>query len=142
MTLRHLLRRLLRDRRGAHAFEFVIISIIFFPVSFGILEVGMLLWTQNAMQNAATMAARCGAIGSADCPDVAAYAANSVGQWVVPDNIAKSDVTVTTGASCNGAPGKATIVIIAHRFWGSFTLPDPFSAPLITVSSCFPSAAS
>ena len=98
-------RGLRRDRRGAQALEFVIISALFFPVSFAILELGLLLWTQNAMQSAAAQAARCGAIGSADCADVADYAAKAVGEWVVPDQIVKSEVTVTAAGSCNGAPG-------------------------------------
>lgn len=140
MTIRRTLHRLLTDRRGAHAFEFVIIATVFFPLSFAMLELGFLLWTQNAMQSAATIAARCGAIGGSACPDIAVYAASAVGEWVVPDSITSSDVTVTSGGSCNGAPGLATIVVIAHQFWGTVTFPWPFSAPLITVTSCFPSA--
>lgn len=133
-------KRLAGDRRGAQAFEFVVIAAVFFPVSFAIVELGLLLWTQNAMQAAAAMAARCGAIGSADCTDVAQYAATAVGEWVVPDQIISSEVTVTSAASCNGAPGRATIVVIAHQFWSGITLPPPFNSPLITVSACFPSA--
>ncbi len=140
MKPRGLARRLRSDRRGAQAFEFVIISAIFFPITFAILELGFVLWTQNAMQSAATIAARCSAIGSADCPDVADFAAKAVGEWLVPDEIVKAEVTVTTAASCNGAPGKAAIVTISHQFWGALTLPAPFASPLISVSACYPSS--
>ena len=142
MKPRQVLSRLRRDRRGAQALEFAVIAAVFFPVSFAILELGLLLWTQNAMQSAAAMAARCGAIGSADCADVADYAAKAVGEWVVPDQIDKSEVTVNKAGSCNGAPGTATIVTIAHQFWSGITLPAPFNSPLITVTACFPSSAS
>ena len=139
--MRGMFRWLLRDRRGgAASLEFVFIAMVYAPLSFAILEVGMLLWTQNAMQSAATLASRSAAISSSDCPDVASYAATAVGEWLVPDTVYSADVTVQSGASCNGAPGKSSIVTITHQFWAGITLPWPFSAPTITVSSCFPSS--
>ena len=142
MRIVRLLRRLLGDRRGVHTLEVVCISAIYFPLTFAIVEVGFILWTQNAMQSAATLAARCGAIGGSDCPDVATYAASAVGEWLVPDSITSSEVTVQTAASCNAAVGKATIVTITHQFWSGVTLPWPFAQPQISVSACFPSASS
>ena len=57
MKLLHALRNLLRDRRGVHTLEVVCVSAIYFPLTFAIVEVGFILWTQNAMQSAATIAA-------------------------------------------------------------------------------------
>lgn len=138
MTWHGVLHHLAICRRATAALEFAIISAVFAPVSFAILEIGFILWTQNSMQSAATMAARCGAIGSTDCPDVAAYAAAAVGEWLVPDSVAAADVSVNMAGSCNAAPGVAVIVTITHQFWSGVSLPAPFSAPTISVSSCFP----
>lgn len=140
MTAGGLLRRLRRERRGAHALEVTLISAIFFPLSFAVLELGFIIWTQNSMQSAALMGARCAALASPDCPDVPAYVAAAVGEWLVPDSVPASDVTVTTATSCNGSPGTAVIVTVVHSFWGAVTLPWPFSAPSISVTSCYASA--
>ena len=142
MKIARLLRRLLGDRRGAQTLEMVFVSAIYFPLTFAIVEVGFILWTQNAMQSAATVAARCGAIGASECTDLATYAAAAVGEWLVPDSITAAEVTVSTAASCNAAVGKATIVTITHQFWSGVTLPWPFAQPSISVSACFPSASS
>lgn len=140
MTVGGLLRRLRQERRGAHALEFTLVSAVFFPLSFAVLELGFIIWTQNSMQSAALMGARCAALSSPDCPDVPAYVAAAVGEWLVPDSVPASDVTVTTAASCNGSPGTAVIVTVVHQFWGTITLPWPFAAPSISVSSCYASA--
>ena len=138
MTWRATRRYLGRCRRAVASLEFVAIAAIFAPMTFAIVEVGFILWTQNSMQSAATMAARCAAIGSTACPDVAAYASATVGEWLVPDTVAASDVSVQMAGSCNAAPGVAVIVTITHQFWSGVSLPAPFSAPVISVSSCFP----
>lgn len=142
MKIGRLLRRLLGDRRGVHTLEVVCVSAIYFPLTFAIVEVGFILWTQNAMQSAATIAARCGAIGSSDCTNLATYAASAVGEWLVPDSITAAEVTVLTAGSCNSAVGKATVVTITHQFWAGVTLPWPFAQPSISVSACFPSSSS
>ena len=142
MSLRRILRRLPGDRRASQSLEFMMVSALFFPISFAIVELGLALWTQNAMQMAVTKAARCVAIGSTDCPDVAAYTVSAVNAWLVPDTVSSSDVTVTTNTTCNSAPGKAVQVSMSHALWSSLTLPPPFGAPTLTVSACFPSSAS
>lgn len=138
--LRGVLRRLRGERRGAQALEFVLVSSFFFPISFAVVELGFILWTQNAMQSAASGAARCAAIGGADCTNVASYASTAVGEWLVPDSVTAEEVTVTTATSCNGATGTAVRVSITHQFWSGVTLPWPFSAPSITVNACYPTS--
>jgi|GEM_PF-5638920 len=141
MKRRGLIGWLLRDRRGGTAsLEFVFIAAVYAPLTFAILEIGFILWTQNSMQSAATLGAPCAAIGSADCPDVASYTSSAVGEWLVPDTVPSTDVSVTSSTACNGAPGTATVVTITHQFWSGITLPWPFNAPSISVSACFPSS--
>ncbi len=139
MTAGGLLRRLRRERRGVYALEFTFISVILFTLMFAVLELGFIIWTLNSMQSAALMGARCAALGSPDCPNVPAYVAAAVGEWLVPDSVSASDVTVTTAGSCNGSPGTAVIVTVVHQFWGTISLPWPFAAPSISVTSCYAS---
>ncbi|MFB9269233.1 TadE/TadG family type IV pilus assembly protein [Bradyrhizobium erythrophlei] len=57
-----------RDRRGASALEFGLIAPLFFAFLFGIIEVGMLLWTQAGMQHGVELAARCATVNATLCP--------------------------------------------------------------------------
>lgn len=47
-----------KNQRGAALVEFAIVSTVFFTAIFGILEFGRLLWTHNALQDAARRGAR------------------------------------------------------------------------------------
>ena len=47
-----------KNQRGAALVELAIVSAVFFTVIFGILEFGRLLWTHNALQDAARRGAR------------------------------------------------------------------------------------
>jgi Flp pilus assembly protein TadG len=47
-----------KNERGAALVELAIVSTVFFTVLFGILEFGRLLWTHNALQDAARRGAR------------------------------------------------------------------------------------
>ena len=53
------LARILRDERGATALEFALTAPAFFLFLFGIIEFGLVLWTQVGLQHGAEMAARC-----------------------------------------------------------------------------------
>lgn len=56
------------DRRGASALEFGLIAPLFFAFIFGIVEIGLLLWTQAGMQHGAALAARCATVNTTLCP--------------------------------------------------------------------------
>ncbi|WGR95589.1 pilus assembly protein [Bradyrhizobium sp. ISRA435] len=57
-----------RDRRGASALEFGLIAPLFFAFVFGIVEVGLLLWTQAGLQHGVEIAARCATVNTTLCP--------------------------------------------------------------------------
>lgn len=59
--------KLRRDESGASAVEFAITAPVFFAVVFGIIEGGLLLWTQLGLQHGAEMAARCAAVNKTMC---------------------------------------------------------------------------
>ena len=134
--MRHL-RDLLRARRGEAALDFAMVSIVFLPLCFGIIEVGIMMWVQNTLQTTATLTARCVATGNSACTDAKQYAVDQATSYLPSGMVSTSDVTVLTGASCNSSPGTAVIVTIAHTFWDASVLPPPFQSLSTSVSSCF-----
>jgi Flp pilus assembly protein TadG len=66
-----MLRRFLRDRAGATAVEFGLTAPVFFALLFGLIDGGLLLWTQLGLQHATEMAARCASINKNLCADAA-----------------------------------------------------------------------
>ncbi|WP_082747693.1 TadE/TadG family type IV pilus assembly protein [Bradyrhizobium macuxiense] len=56
------------DRRGTSALEFGLIAPLFFAFVFGIIEVGLLLWTQAGLQHGVEIAARCASVNTTLCP--------------------------------------------------------------------------
>jgi Flp pilus assembly protein TadG len=143
MTARQAWRRLHRERRGSTAVEFAIIAGVMLPMLFGIVDLGLLMWTHNALQSTAALTARCIAIGSSLCAaNPAQFAVTTAGQWIVPGIISTGQVTINTAAtSCNGSAGTSgpfVTVAIVSTYWGSNVLPPPFAATTVSVTSCFP----
>ncbi|MGQ0684365.1 TadE/TadG family type IV pilus assembly protein [Bradyrhizobium sp.] len=50
------------------ALEFALIAPVFFLFIFGIIELGLLYWTQLGLQHGAEMAARCATVNRTLCP--------------------------------------------------------------------------
>jgi Flp pilus assembly protein TadG len=143
MTVHQPPRRLRGDCHGSTAVEFAIIAAVMLPLMLGILDLGLLLWTKNALQSTAALTARCIALGSSLCAaNPQQFAVNTAVQWIVPGIITTSDVTiVTTAASCNGAAGSYgpfVTVAIVSSYWATNVLPPPFAATTVQVTSCFP----
>lgn len=60
--------RIWRDESGTSALEFALTAPAFFLFIFGIIEFGLMFWTQVGMQHGAEMAARCASINTNTCP--------------------------------------------------------------------------
>jgi Flp pilus assembly protein TadG len=121
--------RMLRDNRGATAVEFAITAPVFFVLLFGILDGGLLVWTQIGLQHGAEAAARCASINSTVCGTPATiqnYAAqNAFGLTIDPTSF-----SVTSPACGNQVSATHTFVFASGYFGApSFTL---------TAQSCFP----
>jgi hypothetical protein len=118
--------------------ELALVGGITMLTTFGILDLGMLLWAQNALQSTAALAARCAAIGSATlCPNVKTYAVNLANSWTIPGMISANDVTVTQVLTCNTANCKFQQVTISTAFWSNI-LPPPFHNQNLSASACYP----
>ncbi len=145
------LRWLRRDTKGSTTVEFAVVGTMLCLVTFAILEAGILFWLKSGMQAAASMAARCGAIGytyntaNFQCTNTATtqnYTVNSAQTWILQNIIVASDVTVNgrvSGSSCNAAgtpPGNYFSVSITHAVTN---LPPPLSSySTLTASACYP----
>src|SRR5258708_14597412 len=56
------LQRLYRDECGAGLVEFTLVLPIFVSLTFGIVQAGLMLWTQIGLQRGVEMAARCASL--------------------------------------------------------------------------------
>ena len=123
------LARLLPDRRGASAVEFGLTAPAFFMLLAGIVDCGMLLWTQLGLQHGTEMAARCASVNSALCGDVGSiqtYAAQQTYGLNPPSSTFSVAVT---------ACGNQVSATYGYQFMASY-----FGVPALTLNaqSCFP----
>jgi Flp pilus assembly protein TadG len=65
-------RQIMKNQRGAALMEFTIVAAIFFTTMFGVLEFGRLLWTHNALRDAARRGARYAIVRKNDAAGIAA----------------------------------------------------------------------
>ena len=123
------LTRLACDFRGTTAVEFALIAPVFFALVFGIIEGGLLLWTQLGLQHGAQVAARCASINPTACgttSDVQNYAAQQA------YGLAISPSTFTFAVAACGNQVSANY---AYVFFSGF-----FTTPSMTLDAqaCYP----
>ncbi len=113
----------LRYRRGIVSLEFAILASVLIPLTSAIIELGLLLWTQTAMQSVASLTARCAAIGSPQCSaSIPAYAVSLANKWTLNGAITAANVTVTTTTTCGTASGTFDKVTISVTTWSRMVL--------------------
>jgi Flp pilus assembly protein TadG len=136
--------RFYRDSDGGAAIEFGITAPLFFMLVVGIMEFGLLMWTQAGLQHGVAMAARCAAVtananqttfcGSASIPDYAA-------QQTFGLNPLSSVFTVSAPTKCvdqvsgNQIDGYQVSANYPFTFISTY-----FGMPSLTINaqSCFP----
>jgi Flp pilus assembly protein TadG len=69
-----------RDERGTSTIEFAMAAPAFAAILLGILEGGLMLWTQFGLQHGVEMAARCASINKGTCGSEAAIQTYAVNQ--------------------------------------------------------------
>jgi Flp pilus assembly protein TadG len=129
---------LLKSRGAMTTIEFAILAAVLIPLTSAIIELGLLLWTQTAIQSVASLTARCAAISSNLCSTgVPAYAVSLANNWTLSGAINTGNVTVTSTTTCNTASGTFQTVTITFPVWSKMVL-KPFLPDNITVRSCYP----
>ncbi len=128
---------LLRRRDGATAIEFALVAVVFIPLCLGILDAGMLLWTQGALQSTASLAARCAAISSPACTNPQQFAVTTAGNWVFANIITTANVTPTPAVVCIAHVSLMTVTITCP-YWAGLVLPPPLNGRTLTAVGYFP----
>jgi len=122
--------QLSRDERAAAAVEFALTAPVFFALLFGMLQVGLVLWTQLGLQHGAEMAARCASVNSATCGTVSAIQ-NFAAQQALGLNPPATTFAVTTPACGNKVSASYNYQFITG-YLGTPSL-------TLRAESCFPS---
>ena len=105
------LRKSWSDRSGATAVEFAVVIGPFILLLLGSIEFGRALWSRQALQEVATIAARCAAIPQPACANMTAYDADKTLKMVLDLaahnglKLAESDVSIERSTSCSGLNG-------------------------------------
>jgi Flp pilus assembly protein TadG len=122
--------KLHRDEEGATAVEFGLTAPVFFMMLFGIIEGGLLLWTQLGLQHGVEMAVRCAAINKTVCGNT-----SNIQNFAVQQAYGLNPPPSTFSV---GTSGCGTIVTAAYTFNFITTY---FGTPTIQLNaqSCFPS---
>ena len=123
-------RRLLGDVGGSSIIEFGLTAPVYFLVAIGVIEAGLMLWTQLGLQHGVEAGARCASVNSTLCSGTTAiqtYAA----QQSYGLNPPLSTFTVSLSASGCGS---------ASQVSASYPFPviSMFTGITITAQSCFP----
>ena len=118
-----------RDSRGASALEFALTAPVFFLFIFGIVECGLLFWTQLGIQHGSEMAARCATVNNTLCSNsntITSYAAQQAFGLTLPTG------TFTFATVACGNQVSASY---------SFQFPHILNLPPMTLTAraCFPS---
>ena len=149
MTARAGMLRLARERRATTSVEFAIICAVLVPLCFAIIEGGLLLWTQGAMQSTAALVARCVAVGSsvASSPcntttNAKNYAVTTANTFVpITGLFTTANVAISTVTKCpagTGASGNFQMVTITSNYWSGMALPTPWGNKNLSVTACYP----
>jgi Flp pilus assembly protein TadG len=139
------LRGLARACRGTAALEFALLALPFFALIFGTIEYARLLWSSQALQETATAAARCMAIGQSSCSSSGAFSATktktyiqqTAAQWGL--TIPTGNITLSSSATCGGVTGysQATLSYSFKSVVPALVL-LPAGGKSLSASACFP----
>jgi Flp pilus assembly protein TadG len=126
-TLMQLVRALARSRSGHSAVEFAFIAPAMLMFIFGIMEVGRVMWLQNALDYSVVEAARCISNSPSTCSSASqaqSFAASQSGA-----GFDTSVFTVTTASCGNQVSASYGVVLnIPYMTW----------SPTLTSQACYP----
>lgn len=106
-----------RAEGGNVAIEFALVLPMFLALVFGTVEYGRLLWTREALQETATVGARCMALSNSACASGGSYNAADTTSYIqrVARNwgltIPNANITLTPNATCGGTTGFSEVSI-------------------------------
>lgn len=106
---------------------------VFFAFLFGIIQFGLILWTQSGLYYAAEAAARCASVDTTDCASsttITSYALNHYhGQPLGGTN--PFSYNYNSASSCGHTVSASYSYSLMIPFGGTYTVP-------LTATACFP----
>ena len=108
--------------------EFALIAPVFFTLMLGIMEIGVLVWAQLALQQGVEAAARCASVDKNQCAttsQVQSYAAAEAEGLAAP-----ASAFTVTAASCG--------TLVQATFTPQFLPTFPIPSQTLTAQACFP----
>lgn len=121
--------RLAFSQLGSVAIEYALVLPALLLFTFGVIDIGRLLWTQTTLDRAVEAAARCGAINSLTCGTAAQIQAYAVGQAY--------GLAVTTAAFAVTSPACGVRVTATSSF--TFVIPWIATQNIpLAATSCYP----
>jgi Flp pilus assembly protein TadG len=134
----------LRAVSATASIEFAILAIPFFGLSVGVFEFGRFCWTQEALQESVTQAARCIGVHQTSCYSGGVYSASGTQTYVQQVasgwgiGVPTADITPTQSTSCGGVAGFAQVQIAYNFSTVAGALIPSLANVAMTANSCFP----
>lgn len=139
------LRAFWRARDASTAIEFALVVPAFIALIFGTIEYGRLLWTWQALQETATIGARCMAIPQGACASGGSYSASSTTSFIQQTarnwglSLPSANITLTQNASCGGTAGFAQVSLTTtFRSAVPMVVLLPAGGTSLNATACYP----
>ena len=123
-------RRYLASEAGGSSLDMALSLPVYMLMILGIFAIAFTLWVENGIQHAATLAARCAVVDTAEC-DTQASIQNAAVGWSYGVLSSSNQVQVNLSATCqSGQSGKLVLIQYNVNFFVISTK--------VTAESCFP----
>jgi Flp pilus assembly protein TadG len=134
----HTLRRFWRETSGASATEFALVSLVFFTLMFGVIQFGLLFWTQTGLNYATEQAARYYSVQSAAAgSDISTSTVTAYAVTQAAGLNFTSSVFTASKAACGQSSASNYQVTATYKF--NFIPKGVMPAsPTLSASACFP----
>jgi Flp pilus assembly pilin Flp len=136
---------LLGDRRGATAVEFAMVAGPLLLLLFGTIEFGRLMWLRQALEETATVGARCMGIPQPECMNGGAYSASTARAYILAEASAwglavdQDDLVINRASTCSGLADFSTVSITYSFSSAAPALLEALDVgPTFTSQVCFP----
>jgi Flp pilus assembly protein TadG len=128
---------LITNIAGASAVEFAIIAPVFFGFLFSLIEGGRMVWTNQALSEAAYSTIRCRTVKAAACATEAAQIQYAVARARANGiTVDTAGVSIQANVPCRGVPGSVQVTIqkaFGSPVKGLIPMPD-----ILTGKACYP----
>jgi Flp pilus assembly protein TadG len=131
-----MLRCLAANRAGATTVEFALVGLLFFALILGVIEIGRVLWTYNALHYAVQQAARCASVNTTNCgtePLMQSFASNIAGS-----NVPASYFHLNNPPAGTPPCDTASNSLVTASYPMQLYIPYVSMHPTLTASACFP----